>query len=105
MGDEVHKAGVGAGVGAAASVDVQVFGSVLFNGDLHAGNFWNTPCCVLHSHSTSRSAARYFHWVFKDGAMGVKVPVAVQERRSVHALLSRENSSDPASSKLSSFFT
>ena len=39
MGDEVHKAGVGAGVGAAASVDVQVFGSVLFNGELHAGNF------------------------------------------------------------------
>ena len=34
--------------------------------------FWNTPCCPSHSHSWSRSPPRYFHRVFKDGAMGVE---------------------------------
>ena len=34
--------------------------------------FWNTPSCPSHSHSRSRSPARYFHWVFKDGVMGVE---------------------------------
>ena len=86
MGDEDHKVGVGGGVGAAASADVQVFRSVQ-----------STVTCMqeILEHSMQSFmlsfSARYFHWVFKDGAMGVKVPVAVQERRSVHALLSRES--------------
>ena len=90
--------GAGAGVGAGTSADVQVFGSVRST----------VPCMqevlehstqsftLIIDHDLQPSIFPGFLRMERWACKRKRVPTAVQERESVHALLSREHSSDSA---------